>query len=81
MSINEADMDKHCCPNTLKQALACTSIVHTTIMDPYKDIHLDIDLLFVNKIQIILMISRNLKFIHFKALLSKHNRYVQNRQQ
>ena len=27
------------------------------------------------------MISQNIKFIHFKALLSKHNKYVQNRLQ
>ena len=50
-------------------------------MNDHKDINLDIDLLFVNKIKIILMISRNFRFIYFKALLSKHNEYIQNRLQ
>ena len=50
-------------------------------MDHYKDIHLDIDILFVNKIQILLMISRNIRFMHFKTLLFKHNLRVQNRLQ
>ena len=81
MGISEADMDKHCCPNTVKQALECTSIVPLTIMDHYNDIHLDIDLLFVNKIPTILMISQNIGFMHVKALLSNHNKCVQNRLQ
>ena len=50
MGISEADMNKHTCPNTVKQALKCTSIVLPTIMDHCKDIHFDIDLLFVNKV-------------------------------
>ena len=74
-------MDKRYCPDTMKQALEYTSIVGSNIMDHYKDIHLDIDLFFVNKIQTLLMISRNLRFMHFKALLSKHNKCVQNRLQ
>ena len=77
--INEADMDKHCCPNAVKRALKRTSIVWPTIMDHYKDINLDIDLLFGNKIHIVLMISRNIGFMHFKALLFKHNKYMKNR--
>ena len=76
MGISEADMNKHCCPITVKQALECTSRVPPTIMDHYKNIHLDIDLLFVNKILILLMISRNFGCMHFKALLSKHNKCV-----
>ena len=78
MGISEADMNKHCYPNTVKQALECTSIVSSTIMDYYKYIHLDIDLLFMNKIPTFLMISRNIGFMHFKALLSKHKKCVQN---
>ena len=81
MGISEADMNKHCCPNTVKRSPECTSIVRSTIMDHYKTIHLDIDLLLMNKIQILLIISQNLRFIYFKALLSKHNKYVQNRLQ
>ena len=50
MGINEADIDKHYCLDTAKQALEYISIARPTIMDHYKDIHLDIDLLFVNKI-------------------------------
>ena len=79
--INEIDMDKHCCPSTVKLALACSLIVRSTIMNHYKNIYFDIDLLLVNKIPIFLMISRNIGFMHFKALLSKHTKYVQNRLQ
>ena len=79
--INETDMDNHCCPNTVKRVLECTSIVRPTIMDHYKDIHLDIDLLFVNKIQILLIISLYIGYMHFKALLSKYNKYMHNRLQ
>ena len=32
MVISEADMDKYCCPNNVKQALEYTSIVPPTIM-------------------------------------------------
>ena len=49
-----------------------------TIMEHYKDIHLDIDLLFMNKILFILTKSRNIRFINCKALLSKHDKQVQN---
>ena len=78
MGISEADMDKHCYPNTMKQVLEYTFIVMPIIMDHYKGIYMNIDLLFVNKIPILLMISRNTGFMHFKALLSKHNKHVQN---
>ena len=57
MGISGAVMDEHYCPNTVKQALECTFSVPPTIMDHDKDIHLDIDLLFVNKILTLLMIS------------------------
>ena len=74
-------MDKHCHPNTMKQALECTFTVPPTIMNHYKEIYLDIDLLFVNKLPILLMMSQNIGFMYFKALLSKHNKRVQNRLQ
>ena len=79
MGINETNMDEHYYLDIVKQALECTFIARSTIMDHYKVIHLDIDLLFVNKIQIILMISWNIRFMNVKALLSKYNKYVQNR--
>ena len=47
----------------------------------YKDIHLDINLLFVIKIKILLMISRNGTFMYFKTLLSKNYTYIQNKLQ
>ena len=43
------------------------------ITEHYKNIHLDIDLLFVNKIPFLLTKSRDIGFIHCKALLSKHD--------
>ena len=81
IGISDADMNKRCYPNTVKRALECTSIISPTIMDHYKDIHLDIDLLFVNKIPIFLVISWNIGFMHFKALFSKYNKRAQNRLQ
>jgi len=78
MGISEADIGNHCFPNTVKRAPEYNSIVPPTIMDHYKDIHLSIDLLFTNKIPIFLMISQNIVFMHFKALLSKHGKHVQS---
>ena len=46
------------------------------IMEHYKDIHLGIDLLFVNKIPFLLAKSRDIVFIHCKALLIKHDKQV-----
>ena len=46
------------------------------ITEYYKDIHLDIGLLLVNKIPFILAKSRDIGFIHCKALLSKHDKRV-----
>ena len=54
------------------------SPVLLTIMEHYKNIHLDIDLMFENKIPFLLAISRDVGFIHYKALLSKHDKRVQN---
>ena len=52
--------------------------VSPTITKHYKDIHLDIDLLFVNKIPFLLAKSRDIGSIHCKTLLSKHDKRVQN---
>ena len=48
------------------------------IMEHYRDVHLGIGLLFVNKIPFILAKSRDIGFIHCKAMLSKHDKRVQN---
>ena len=61
-----------------RKGIKIASPVPLTIMEHYKDIHLDIDLLFVNKIPFLLVISRDIGFIHYKALLSKHDKQVQN---
>ena len=45
---------------------------------PPEIIHLDIDLLFVNKIPFFLAKSTEIGFIHCKALLTKHDKRVQN---
>ena len=52
--------------------------VPPTIMKYYSDIHLDIDILFVNKVPFLLATSRDIGFIHCKALLSKHGKRIQN---
>ena len=48
------------------------------IMEYYSDIHLDIDVLFVNKIPFILPTSRDIGFIHCKVMLSKHGKRIRN---
>ena len=55
--------------------------VPPTIMEHYRDVHLDIDILFVNKIPFHLVKSRDIGFIYCKAMLSKHDKQVQNRLQ
>ena len=52
--------------------------VPSEIMEHYKNIHLDIDLLFVNKIPFLLAKSRDIGFILCKALFTKHDKRVQN---
>ena len=47
--------------------------VPPSIMEYYIDVHLDIDILFVNKIPFLLAKSRDIGFIHCKAMLSKHD--------
>ena len=49
------------------------------IMEHYKNIHLDIDLLFVNKILFLSVKSRDIGSIHCKALFSTHDKRVQNK--
>ena len=53
-----------------------TTSVPPTIMEHYIDVHLDIDLLFVNKIPFLLAKTRDIEFIHCKAMLSKHDQRV-----
>ena len=48
------------------------------IMEHYKNIHLDIYLLFLNKIPFLWAKSRDIGFIHCKALLTKYDKRVQN---
>ena len=52
--------------------------VPPTIMEYYSAIHLDIYILFVNKIPFLLATSRDIGFIHCKVLPSKHGKRVQN---
>ena len=52
--------------------------VPPSIMEHHRDVHLDIDLLFVNTIPFLLAKSRDIEFIHCKAMLSKHDQRVQN---
>ena len=52
--------------------------VPPTIMKHYSDIHLDIDILFVNRVPFLLATSRDIGFIHCKALLAKHAQRIQN---
>ena len=47
--------------------------VPPTIMEHYRDIHLVIELLFVNKIPFLSEKSRGIGFIHCKAIISKHD--------
>ena len=81
MGINEAYMDKHCCPDTVEKSLECNSIVRSTIIDHYKEIHLNIDYCSRIRRRSSFMISWNLRFIYFKTLLSKYIKYIQDRLQ
>ena len=46
------------------------------VMKYYKDIHLDIDILFVNKTAFLLAISQNIRFIHYKTIVSSISKRV-----
>ena len=50
--------------------------VPPTIMEYYSNIHLDIDILFVNKIPSLLATSRDIGFIHCKAMLSNTGKRI-----
>ena len=52
--------------------------VPSSVLENYKNIHLDIDLLFVNEVAFFLATSRDVGFIHCKAVLSKHDKRVAN---
>ena len=47
-------------------------------MEHYTNIHLDSDLLCVNKVPFLLAKSRDIRFIHCKAILTKSDKQVQN---
>ena len=48
------------------------------IMKHYKDVHLDIDILFVNKTAFLLAISRDIGFIHCRPMSNSVTKRVQN---
>jgi hypothetical protein len=54
------------------------SPVPSSVLENYKNIHLDIDLLFINDVAFFLAKSRHVEFIHCRAVLSKHDKRVAN---
>ena len=50
--------------------------VPPTNLEHYGNLHLDIDILFVNKIPFLFVTSRDIGFIYCKALLSKHGKRI-----
>ena len=54
------------------------SPVPSSVLENYKNIHLDIDLFFVNEVAFFLATSRDIGFIHCKAVLSKEDKRVAN---
>ena len=48
------------------------------IMKHYKNVHLDIDILFVNKIAFLLAISRDIGFIHCRPMSCSVTKQIQN---
>ena len=48
------------------------------ILKHYKNIHLDMDIMFVNQVAFFLATSRDIGFIHCRPVLSKENKRVQN---
>ena len=48
------------------------------IIKHYKDIHMDIDMIFVDKTALLLAISQDIKFIHCKPMTSSVSKQVQN---
>ena len=41
------------------------------IMNEYKDVHIDIDIMFVNGVAFLTAISRHLRMIHARAILNR----------
>ena len=54
------------------------TLVPPTIMEYYINIHLDIDVLFVNKIPFLLATSRNIGLMYCKAMLTNHGKRIRN---
>ena len=54
------------------------ALVPPEIMKHYKEIHLNIDILFVNKTAFVLAISRDMTFIYCKPITSSVTKQVQN---
>ena len=54
------------------------SPVPSSLLENYKNIHLDIDLFFINDVAFFLTTSRRVGFIHCQAVLSKHDKRVAN---
>ena len=54
------------------------SPVSSSVLENYKNIHLDIDLLFVNNVAFFLVMSRHVGFIHCQAVLTIHDKRVAN---
>ena len=48
------------------------------ILQYYKNVHIDMDIMFVNGTAFFTSTSRDIKFIHCRAILSKHNQRVQD---
>ena len=48
------------------------------ILENYNQIHLDMDIMFVNGVAFFLAKSRDIGFIHCRPVLSKENKRVQN---
>ena len=48
------------------------------ILEHYKDIHLDIDILYVNQTAFLLAISRDIGFIHCRPMSSNVTKKIQN---
>ena len=52
--------------------------VPSDIMKHYKDIHLSIDTLFMNKIEFLLVIFRDIRFIHCRPISCSVTKQIQN---
>ena len=52
--------------------------VSLSVLENYRNIHLAIDLLFINNVALFSATSRHVGFIHCRAVLSKHDKQVAN---